>query len=172
MNQTKLRTYPLSASQFVEWAMHKVNKPRVMGIIEHYVHHQTVTKYQVQTVVQPTNEDNWFSKENMPSIVRTAQLVMSEGKVSAIYKDLKLNGRIDQLYQYNGSFVLVDTKSHEYASLKDQLQLSFYALVLSLMGYKIADVAFIRSVYNNEVFYNLVELVPTEAMKEIIREVE
>ncbi|BBM67931.1 hypothetical protein VA249_45770 (plasmid) [Vibrio alfacsensis] len=166
-----LKTYPLTASQFVEWGTHPTIEPRIRGIIEHYAHHQAVITYQVHTVPQPSNDESWLSNENMPTILRMANIVKSEENIEYIYRDLRLYGRIDQLYQYSGNFILVDTKSHKEPTFSDQLQLSFYAFILANIGFKVAPVAFIRSVYNS-VDYEQLDLIPPEVMREIIDEVE
>ncbi|EOX3447453.1 PD-(D/E)XK nuclease family protein [Vibrio cholerae] len=170
------KTYPLSASQFIAWGTHPFITPRIRGIIEHHAHHQAVLKYQCanfppQKVIS-ADVERWMDSENMPSLIRSAALVMSEEIISTIHRDLRLHGRIDQLYQYGGWHFLVDTKSHCETTFSDQLQLSFYSFVLSKNGYQVAPFAFIRSVYGNDVHYEELDIIPSETMVEIIGEVE
>lgn len=173
MGYTKIHN--LSASLFLTWAMHDKITPKIRGIIEHHVHHISVTQYQALTlnanflVEQPSAEAlSWFDAENMPRILRQSKALMSENEISHIYKDLKLNGRVDQVYQHDGYHILVDTKSHSSVSFRDQLQMSFYALILYFLGYKMYDTAYIRSVQNEQVTYLEVELIPSKAMTEIL----
>ncbi|NGZ66606.1 hypothetical protein G6Z92_06350 [Vibrio aestuarianus subsp. cardii] len=177
MRHTKI--YNLSASLFLTWALHKQVIPRIRGIIEHYVHHISVTKYQSLvphpnsgSVVQHQHAAAWFDAENMPTILREANVALSESDVSIIYKDLRLNGRVDQLYKYRDGYILVDTKSHEEVTFRDQLQMSFYAIILYLKGYKLYDTAYIRSVRNGHVNYLELEIIPLDAMKEVLDSVD
>ncbi|ELA9367457.1 PD-(D/E)XK nuclease family protein [Vibrio parahaemolyticus] len=177
MSHTKIHS--LSASLFLTWALHKQITPRIRGIIEHYVHHISVTKYQsllpaaiLSSGVQHQHAAAWFEAENMPAILREAKIALSESDISFTYKDLRLKGRVDQLYKYRDGYILVDTKSHDEVTFRDQLQMSFYALVLYLKGYKLYDIAYIRSVRNGQVSYLEVELIPVEAMKEVLDSVD
>lgn len=165
------KIYPISASQFIAWATHPTVIHKVRGIIEHYCHHVAVRKYQLTTVVRPEAEQNWFADENMPDAVRLASLVMSETPISCVHSEFRMHGRIDQLYKL-GTFFLVDTKSHEEPTFADQLQLSFYSFILHSRGYRMVDVAYIRSTYGNTTTYKVVEIIPLPAMEEIINEVE
>lgn len=170
--RTATTTYPFSASQFVTWGTHRSISPRIKGIIEHYAHHIAVSKYQLQSVPQPQNGDSWLTNENMPSVVRLATLAKSEENIALLFRDLNLYGRIDQMYQYDGTYFLVDTKSHASPTFSDQLQLSFYSFILSRLGYRMAPAAFVRSCYGNQVHYEAVDIIPHDAMSEIIGEVE
>lgn len=172
MHSKKMKTYPFSAGEFVQWATHPSVEYRVKGLIEHHSHHLAVTKYQIHTVIKPSNDDSWLDGENMPNVIRLAQLVMSENPIAANHKDFRLHGRLDQLYFYLGEYFIVDTKSHQEPTFSDQLQLSFYSLILELLGYKMAKVAFVRSVYAENVVYEAVDTIPFAAMEEIIGEVE
>lgn len=166
--------FPLSASRFITWATHRSIISQVRGIIEHHCHHNAVEKYQLTTAINHSysEEPNWFERENMPSTIRQSQLIMSERSVSSIHVNLKLYGRLDQLYQFNGVYFLVDTKSHEAPTFTDQLQLSFYSLILTKNGYRMANEAYIRSVYTGEPHYQIIEIIPLPTMLEIINEVE
>ncbi len=108
----------------------------------------------------------------MPSVVRLATLAKSEENIAFLFRDLNLYGRIDQMYQYDGTYFLVDTKSHASPTFSDQLQLSFYSFILSRLGYRMAPAAFVRSCYGNQVHYEEVDIIPHDAMSEIIGEVE
>lgn len=167
-----IKTYPFSASQFVQWATHPIIISRVRGIIEHHCHHEAVKKYQLTIVPRPTTDQSWFSAENMPDIVRLASLSMSEERIQCYHKDFRMFGRLDQLYRYSNFFFLVDSKSHKQPTFSDQLQLSFYSFILCSNGYAMGDLAFIRSIYDGKPEYHEVEIIPWAAMSEIINEVE
>jgi len=168
-----MKLYNLTASTFLTWALHPKVKSRIRGIVEHHVHHLSVSKYQKLPKVHEkvlgdsgTSREKWFLSENMPTIIQDSLCVMSEENVRCLYADLVLIGRIDQLYGYNGQSILVDTKSHKKVTFADQLQLSFYAFILHTLKYKVTSVAFIRTVYST-IQYHEVEIIPPSAMEEI-----
>jgi hypothetical protein len=168
--------YRVSASLFVSWVTQRAVKPRVAGLIEHFAHHKAVLKYQQSSVpagqlnlqVEPTERDEWFEQESMPEILRQATIEKSELDIECYHTNLCLIGRVDQLYLLNGFGILSDTKSHATPTFRDQLQLSFYAFILQSNGYQMADFAYIRCAHGG-VSYHVVDLIPTEVMKEIFQ---
>lgn len=164
--------YSLSATDFCKWALSPKNIHIVKGIIEHHAHHLAVKKYQLDNVTntKSISQDKikWLEQENMPKLIASSKLIYSEKDISSNYKNIKLIGRVDQLYQlpppYN-EVALVDTKSHVSPTLSDQLQLSFYQVVLS-ERFAVAGFGYVRSCFES-VNYHSVDLVPVEAMKEI-----
>lgn len=166
------KVYRVSASLFVRWATQRSTKHRVIGLIEHYAHHQAVLKYQSPKLTTPqvtlSDKENWFENEGMPIALRQAKIEKSESDIACRFSDFHLLGRVDQFYLVKNIGVLVDTKSHAKPTFKDQLQLSFYAFILQQNGYKIADYAYVRCANNVDVSYQEIDLLPLDLMKEII----
>ena len=165
------KVYHVSASLFVRWATQRSTKHRVIGLIEHYAHHQAVLKYQLPNLtipqVPPSDKEHWFEDEGMPVELRQAKIEKSESEITCRFSDFLLLGRVDQFYLFGSAGILVDTKSHAKPTIEDQLQLSFYAFILEQNGYKIADYAYVRCA-NIGISYQVIDLLPSELMKEII----
>ena len=107
----------------------------------------------------------WFADENMPLVLRNAQLFMSEQDVS-MSRPVALHGRVDQVFlARTGLLILVDTKTRDrhrvYGS--DIWQLAVYAAILDITAqHPVSSYAFVRTVVRTEtarsVRYHVVRL--------------
>ena len=169
----------ITASQFVN--LLTIDRGiRARGILEHYAHSDAVLRYQSKqdndrSVYLPDHQNAsknailWFAVEKMPSELVNAYITLSEYEINCEFGNHLLIGRVDQLYQINKNYLLVDTKSHVSATFSDQLQLSFYAYILRCKNYALLDYAYIRSA-RETVKYNSVEIIPHLAVLELLEQ--
>lgn len=95
----------------------------------------------------------WFADENMPVVLRKAELFMSEQEISTD-SPIPLHGRVDQVFlTKHGLLIPVDTKTRDTHRVyeSDIWQLGVYAVILQARyRYPVCSYGFVRTVLRTE----------------------